>query len=129
MALVPLGPANGRTAWLVEDAGRTLAVFRCEEGHHVTDAACPHGGGPLVDGEVTDGHIVECPWHFYRFDLRTGRCEHGMYTLRRYPVVDRDGELFAEVPDGRADRRVLRCWTANGSRPCAPNTWRSSSAG
>lgn len=100
MALVPLGAADGRSAWLVEGAGRTLAVFRCDDGVHVTDAACPHGGGPLVEGDLVDGHIVVCPWHFLRFDLRTGRCvPNGMHRLRRYPVVDRDGELFAETPD------------------------------
>lgn len=31
---------------------------------------CPHLGGPL-DGAVVDG-CVTCPWHGYRFDVRTG---------------------------------------------------------
>lgn len=31
---------------------------------------CPHLGGPL-DGPVVDG-CVTCPWHGYRFDVRTG---------------------------------------------------------
>ena len=33
---------------------------------------CPHLGGPLDDAPVEDG-CVRCPWHGYRFDLRTGR--------------------------------------------------------
>ena len=33
---------------------------------------CPHRGGPLDDALVEDG-CVRCPWHGYRFDLRTGR--------------------------------------------------------
>jgi len=32
---------------------------------------CPHLGGPLDDAPVEDG-CVRCPWHGYRFDLRTG---------------------------------------------------------
>ncbi len=32
---------------------------------------CPHLGGPLDAGSVVDG-IVTCPWHGYRFDVRTG---------------------------------------------------------
>ena len=37
---------------------------------HVT--TCPHLGGPLGDAPIIDGCIT-CPWHGYRFDVRTGR--------------------------------------------------------
>jgi nitrite reductase/ring-hydroxylating ferredoxin subunit len=33
---------------------------------------CPHLGGPL-DATPVAGGCVRCPWHGYRFDLRTGR--------------------------------------------------------
>jgi phenylpropionate dioxygenase-like ring-hydroxylating dioxygenase large terminal subunit len=33
---------------------------------------CPHFGGPL-DGAPVEDDCVTCPWHGYRFDLRTGR--------------------------------------------------------
>lgn len=33
---------------------------------------CPHLGGPLDDAPVVDGCIT-CPWHGYRFDVRTGK--------------------------------------------------------
>jgi nitrite reductase/ring-hydroxylating ferredoxin subunit len=39
-------------------------------------ATCPHLGGPLGEARVEDG-IVTCPWHGYRFDVRTGRCASG----------------------------------------------------
>ncbi|MHC4248973.1 MAG: FAD-dependent oxidoreductase [Planctomycetota bacterium] len=32
---------------------------------------CPHYGGPLEEGLVTD-HSVTCPWHSARFDVTTG---------------------------------------------------------
>lgn len=35
-------------------------------------ARCPHLGGPLDAAPVVDGCIT-CPWHGYRFDVRTGR--------------------------------------------------------
>jgi hypothetical protein len=44
-------------------------------------AVCPHLGGPLAEGTVEDG-CVTCPWHGYRFDLRTGRCVSGPPALR-----------------------------------------------
>ncbi|HXJ35950.1 MAG TPA: Rieske (2Fe-2S) protein [Candidatus Eisenbacteria bacterium] len=35
-------------------------------------SVCPHLGGPLDGAAVEDG-CVTCPWHGYRFDVRTGR--------------------------------------------------------
>jgi nitrite reductase (NADH) small subunit len=96
--LVPLGTADGRSRWTVEHEGRAYAVF-CHEGSLVvTDAGCPHRGGPLGDGLIRDGAIV-CPWHWYTYDLDTGRCRTTkQYRLAIYPVVTRDGAMFAEVP-------------------------------
>ena len=36
---------------------------------HVT--VCPHSLGPLGAVDVRVG-VIECPWHGYRFDVRTG---------------------------------------------------------
>jgi nitrite reductase (NADH) small subunit len=60
---------EGRT---VRVSGRRLAVFRSESGFHVLDNACPHLGGPLADGLVTET-TVACPLHERRFELATGR--------------------------------------------------------
>lgn len=35
--------------------------------------ACPHMDAPLTSAEIHDGH-VECPRHWYAFDLETGAC-------------------------------------------------------
>jgi phenylpropionate dioxygenase-like ring-hydroxylating dioxygenase large terminal subunit len=46
---------------------------------HIAGAACsfstvcPHLGGPLDDAPVGADGVVACPWHGYRFDVRTGR--------------------------------------------------------
>lgn len=40
------------------------------------DARCPHMLGPLDEGVIEDGCVI-CPWHGYRFDLRTGRSVDG----------------------------------------------------
>jgi nitrite reductase/ring-hydroxylating ferredoxin subunit len=39
-------------------------------------ASCPHLGGPLDGAPVEDG-CISCPWHGYRFDVRTGRSADG----------------------------------------------------
>lgn len=42
---------------------------------------CPHLGGPLDAAPVDAGGCVTCPWHGYRFDLRTGRSADGRALL------------------------------------------------
>jgi nitrite reductase/ring-hydroxylating ferredoxin subunit len=96
---VALGRPAGRSRWVVQHAGRAYAVFVRDGAVTVTDARCPHRGGPLAAGWVRDGALV-CPWHWYTFDLGTGQCRTtGRYRLRLYPVTERDGELFAEIDD------------------------------
>jgi nitrite reductase/ring-hydroxylating ferredoxin subunit len=38
---------------------------------------CPHWGGPLAEGKLLEGDIVECPWHGSRFCLQDGRARQG----------------------------------------------------
>ena len=99
MSLIALGAAGGRTSWTVRAGGRSLAVFVTGGDWYVTDATCPHNGGPLDQGWIRDGRVLTCPWHFYRFDLGSGDCLTAAgYRLGRYPVVERDGERYADVP-------------------------------
>ncbi len=45
---------------------------------------------------------IECPWHGWVFDVRTGRCLHGVARTPTYPVLDVDGVWHVEVDvDGR----------------------------
>ena len=41
---------------------------------HAIDGVCPHRSASLAQGAL-DGATVTCPWHGYRFDVRTG---HGL---------------------------------------------------
>ncbi len=98
VTLVPLAPPRGRQAWTFKHHGRSYSVFNVDGELQVTDAACPHHGGPLAEGLIRDG-VVTCPWHWYSFELRSGECRTSAgYRLRKYPVVSRDGRLYAELP-------------------------------
>ena len=88
---VPLG--EGRV-FMAGD--RSVAVFRARDGGvHATDPYCPHRKGPLADGLVGAG-TVTCPFHGYRFDLRTGSAiGHDCPPIATYRVsVDAFGELI-----------------------------------
>ena len=55
--------------------GRTRTI-EIDGGRYAVAAVCPHLGGPLDRAQVEDGCLV-CPWHGYRFDVRTGECVSG----------------------------------------------------
>ena len=89
---VPLG--EGRTFVV---AGEQVAVFRLRDGSlHATQAACPHAGGPLADGQ-TDVDVLVCPLHLYAYRWADGTSTSGAAPLRLFPVHDEDGALVVEV--------------------------------
>lgn len=51
--------------------GKEIALFKLDGAVYAIDNTCLHEGGPLGHGPVKDG-IVACPWHLWRFDIRTG---------------------------------------------------------
>ena len=48
-----------------------IALFNVAGAYHAMDDICTHDGGPLAEGVIED-HVVECPRHGARFDIRTG---------------------------------------------------------
>ena len=89
---VPLG--EGR-AFVV--GGEQVAVFRLRDGSlHATQAACPHAGGPLADGQ-SDPDVLVCPLHQYAYRWSDGASTSGAAPIRTYPVRERDGYLVVEV--------------------------------
>ena len=56
----------------VETPWGTMALFVLEHEVLCVQAFCPHLEGPLFQGSVAAGSVT-CPWHYWRFDLRSGR--------------------------------------------------------
>ncbi len=71
---------------------QSLVVARVGETVYALHAQCAHAGGPLPSGRIVDG-CIECPWHFSRFDLATGRRTRGPTTFDqpRYDVRRAEG--------------------------------------
>ena len=60
---------------------------------------CPHHGSELTAGYRCAG-TIECPLHSWRFDVRTGQCEHPADArIATYSVEIVDGVVFVIVPD------------------------------
>ncbi len=52
--------------------GKTIALYHTPQGFFASDNTCPHRGGPLGEGDLLGSEIV-CPWHFWSFDVTTGK--------------------------------------------------------
>jgi nitrite reductase (NADH) small subunit/3-phenylpropionate/trans-cinnamate dioxygenase ferredoxin subunit len=86
---------------LVVNVGRyDVALFNVGGEINAYENACPHQGGPIGEGWIEDG-VVTCPWHAWRFDLRSGSMTLGDYAkLRRFDVrVEAGGIFVATEPE------------------------------
>ncbi|MGH7326112.1 MAG: Rieske 2Fe-2S domain-containing protein [Candidatus Rokuibacteriota bacterium] len=71
---------------------------------------CPHRGMPLSFARF-DGELLECAYHGWRFEARTGRCraipslpDAAKVSLERivatrFPTTDQDGQVWVYMPD------------------------------
>lgn len=103
LALGRLADLRSTLPLIVEWAGHRFRIVEVENALFAHSIECPHLLGPLGDCEVADG-VIQCPWHGYAFDIRSGRCANGRsLRLRRPPrvVVDgADGQVRLEVAHG-----------------------------
>jgi nitrite reductase/ring-hydroxylating ferredoxin subunit len=79
--------------------GEVAVVRLTETGEIVAfEPRCPHARGPLAEGKLR-GNVLVCPWHFFPFDLRTGKVAGGesILQLERYPVRVEGGEILVDV--------------------------------
>jgi nitrite reductase/ring-hydroxylating ferredoxin subunit len=103
-------PAGGHK--LVTVAGREIGVFFVDGEYFALRHRCPHQGGPLcaghllrvldakLPGEYSVGprRLLQCPWHGWEFDIRTGQSWFDpVRRVRRYPVTV---EVGADVREG-----------------------------
>jgi nitrite reductase/ring-hydroxylating ferredoxin subunit len=92
-----VGELGDGQARVVDVEGRTLALFNVAGTFYAMDNECAHRGGPLGEGDL-EGAVVVCPWHAWRWDVRTGRNGNNpAVAMTCYPVrVEADG-IFVEL--------------------------------
>jgi ferredoxin-thioredoxin reductase catalytic chain len=75
---------------------RDIAVFRVDGAFYALSNVCRHAFAPLSEGWL-DGHVIMCPWHGWRYDVRDGTTDHPDADVSAYSVVVRDGEVLIVV--------------------------------
>jgi NAD(P)H-dependent nitrite reductase small subunit len=87
----------GRGATVELEGGKELALYNADGRFYAIENFCPHRGAPLADGALC-GATVECDWHGWRFDLRTGAClTRPDSHVETYEVLVEDGWIKIKV--------------------------------
>ena len=86
---------------ITEINGQEIAVYYLDEEYYAVANFCPHQSGPLCEGkrkgkvdlgedgwqvEYSDEIYVECPWHSWMFNIKTG--DHAVDDRYRVPTYD-----------------------------------------
>jgi len=91
---------------VVRHEGRQVLVLRTPKGVFACTNRCPHEGYPLSEGVLSDGHVLTCNWHNWKFDLASGETLVGGDRLPHFPVQIRDGRVLLDItPPDPAERR------------------------
>jgi len=82
-----------------DHGGRSYAIYRAIDGYYCTDGMCTHEATHLEEGLLT-GHVIECPLHQGRFDIRSGKVVSPppRANLKTYPVKTEDGQVYVNLP-------------------------------
>jgi NAD(P)H-dependent nitrite reductase small subunit len=85
-----IGPGEGR---VVEIDGNEVALFNLNGTFYAIDNMCVHQGGPLGEG-ILEGESVICPWHSWRYNVKTGVCStNPSMKVNTYSVKIEDGQI------------------------------------
>ncbi len=104
---------------VVTVAGTPIALLNVGGEIFALEHSCPHQGGPIGEGEVC-GMTITCPWHDWKFDIRTGANDRDPTILAKtYAVRVVEGMVLVEVSrlfsGARRNCEILRRLTAGES--------------
>ena len=105
-AVAPAGAVQPGRPRMYVVAGATVAVFQVDGALFAIDNACSHEDGPLGEGAVVGG-VVTCPYHDWRYDVRTGACLTAPDRRQAcFAVRERGGYLWVgpRTREGTGDR-------------------------
>ncbi|MBM3572600.1 MAG: Rieske 2Fe-2S domain-containing protein [Alphaproteobacteria bacterium] len=118
MAWIDVAAANELAAKgkaIARVGGRQITLFQTERGLFACNNRCPHEGYPLAQGTVSDGCVLTCNWHNWKFDLATGETLVGGDALRRYRTRIRKGRVEIDVVEPKAGERQARALRGFGA--------------
>ncbi len=96
---IPLSELEAKTKAIVKLGGKQILLILSGGKIYACNNRCPHEGFPLAEGTMSDGCILTCNWHSWRFNLEDGETLVGGDVLRHYPHEVRGGDIWLDVAD------------------------------
>jgi nitrite reductase/ring-hydroxylating ferredoxin subunit len=105
---------------VVDINGKSVGIFNIAGSFYGLLNLCPHRGGPMCEGLVVSyleadkpgelrydptRKLLECPWHGWEFDIKTGQSyfDPQRTRIKPFPVAVEHGDVLAEeVAEGAA---------------------------
>ncbi|MCC6457208.1 MAG: Rieske 2Fe-2S domain-containing protein [Caldilineaceae bacterium] len=101
VAVATVGEIPDGQRKIVQVDNLSIGVFHHEGAWYAVRNSCVHQGGPVATG-LLEGDVLTCPWHGYRYDLRSGIClADPDAELDRYPVTVAEDTIYLDVPENR----------------------------
>lgn len=114
-------PADGGRRAVSVD-GRKLVIVRSGDERFACEDRCLHAGIRL-SAAIQRDTVLECRWHHWRYDLRTGRVDaedSPLESFTTYPVrVDGDELVIDPTPRTRIRRKP---WDLDDPEQCGGTT-------
>ena len=85
----------------VKVEGVFVGIYNVGDEYHAMNNICPHLGGVLSYGFLTD-NVITCPLHMWEFDVTTGKCVWpGQTRVASYPVKVQGKHILVDVDSPR----------------------------
>ena len=83
---------------LVVIGDKRICLVLFEGSFYAVQDRCSHNGESLSKGKINHLGEVICPWHNYRFELKSGRpCDSNCADLETYPVRSDSSGFFIGI--------------------------------
>jgi nitrite reductase/ring-hydroxylating ferredoxin subunit len=93
---------------VIRENGPQVLLIHTSRGVFACVNRCPHQGYPLAEGVLTDGCVLTCNWHNWKYDLSSGETLVGGDKLRRFPVRIEGGRVLVDLSPEPAEAKRER---------------------
>jgi nitrite reductase/ring-hydroxylating ferredoxin subunit len=93
---------------VIRKNGPQVLLIHTSRGVFACVNRCPHQGYPLAEGVLTDGCVLTCNWHNWKYDLSSGETLVGGDKLRRFPVRIDGGRVLVDLSPEPAEAKRER---------------------
>ena len=91
-----------------EEKNIEIAIFNIDGVFYAISNSCIHKGGPLSKGFL-DGDIVTCPWHGWKYSVKTGESSHeGGDSVNSYEVKIIEDKIFVNSIPSTSGKRIFQ---------------------